>query len=124
MGRKTIDVTEAELAVLQALWERQGATIREITDCIYERRTTAEYATVQKLLERLEVKGCVRRDKSSFAHSFSPAVSRAQLIGNELESLASRLCNGSLTPILVHLTERAKLSKSDRDALRKLIDES
>lgn len=124
MRPKSGDVTSAELAVLQVLWSRGTATIREIADTIYSRGTTGEYAAVQKLLERLEAKGCVKRDKSSFAHCFSPAVSRAKFIGEELESLAERLCNGSLTPLLVHLAERAKLSKGDREALRKLIDES
>ena len=124
MRRKTVEVTGAELAVLEMLWKHESATIREITDAIYKHGTTGEYAAVQKLLERLEAKGCVDRNKSSFAHSFSAAVSRTQLIGDELESLAKKLCHGSLTPLLVQLTETIQLSKSDREALRKLIDES
>ena len=44
------DVTDAELAVLQALWERGTATIRQLTDALYPGGGPAQYGTVQKLL--------------------------------------------------------------------------
>ncbi len=70
MAKKGRRVTEYELAVLDVLWNRGPATIREITEAIYEEMSPASYATVQKLLERLEKKGCIRRDRSRFAHQF------------------------------------------------------
>jgi BlaI family penicillinase repressor len=121
MPRNLIDVTEAELAVLEILW-RQPSTIRQITEAIYGGRGASEYATVQKLLERLEDKGCVRRNKRSFAHVFSARISRADLIGSGLENLAQKLCNGSFTPLLLHLTETTRLTPEDREVLRKLIE--
>ena len=124
MANKTINVTEAELAVLDALWEEGAVTIRQITDKLYEEGTTSEYATVQKLLDRLQVKGCVKRSKRSHAHKFSAKVSRSELIGSGLETLAEKLCSGSLTPLLMHLTENTKLSQQDRDKLRELIDQA
>ena len=124
MSKKSISVTEAELAVLDILWEDGPSTIRQITDKVYEKGTTSEYATVQKLLERLQAKDCVKKSKVSHAHSFSATVSRSELIGDSLESIAQKLCSGSMTPILVHLTEKVKLSKADREMLRALIDES
>src|SRR5262249_10192887 len=57
MARTPPDVTDAELAVLQVLWDRGPATIRELTPLLYPDVTDASYATVQKLLERLEAKG-------------------------------------------------------------------
>jgi predicted transcriptional regulator len=123
MARSSLDVTETELAILEVLWSRP-ATIRQITDALYPGGTPGQYATVQKLLDRLEAKGCVKRDKRSFAHTFSASVSRDSLIGHGLERLARQLCQGSLTPLLLHLTGRTRLSKADRQALRKLIDES
>ena len=48
------DVTDAELAVLQTLWEQGEATIRQLTDVLYPEGKAAHYGTVQKLLERLE----------------------------------------------------------------------
>jgi BlaI family penicillinase repressor len=124
MVRKTPDITETELAILDVLWEKGTATIREITDELYTRRTTGEYATVQKLLERLESKGCIKRDRRSFAHTFMAKIDRQQLIGGQLETLAKKLCNGSLTPLLMHLAEASRLSSDEYKVLRGLIDES
>ena len=122
MVKKSISVTEAELAVLEVLWAEGASTIRQITDSIYEGGTTSEYATVQKLLDRLLDKGCVGKRRQSRAHAFRAKVSREELIGSGLETLAEKLCSGSLTPLLIHLTGKAKLSKSDRDRLRDLIE--
>ena len=124
MAKKLLKVTNYELAVLEVIWERESASIREITDQVYEKPSTTNYATVQKLLERLEEKGCVSRDRSSFAHQFRATVDRTDLIGQGLESLAEQLCGGSLTPLLVHLVGKNRLSRKDRDMLRKLIDEA
>lgn len=124
MPKTPINVTEAELAVLEVLWEVGVSTIRQITDAIYEAGTTSEYATTQKLLDRLLAKKCVSKSKRSHAHTFSAKVSRTDLIGTGLETLADKLCSGSLTPLLIHLTEKTKLSEEERAVLQKLINES
>ena len=124
MPPRPIEVTESELSVLDVLWDRGSSTIRQITDAVYRRGTTSEYATVQKLLERLEGKGCVSRDRRAFAHVFAPSISRDELIGTALEKLANRLCHGSLTPLLLHLVESTRLTPDERTALRKLVDET
>jgi BlaI family transcriptional regulator, penicillinase repressor len=124
MAKQRSHVTQFELAVLDVLWERGSATIREITEAIYEESSPTTYATVQKLLERLESKGYVGRDRSAFAHVFRATVARAKLIGQGLEELAERLCSGSLTPLLVHMVQTTRLSPGDRAMLRRLIDES
>jgi len=124
MTRPPAIVTDAELGVLDVLWRDGPSTIRHITDRLYEKRTTAKYATVQKLLERLEDKGCVRRDRSGFAHTFSAQVERSVLIGQVLQEMAQKLCGGSLTPLLVQLVEGGRLSEDDRQMLRRLIDEA
>lgn len=121
---RSIEVTDGELAILEELWSRGRLTIRLITDAVYPSGTTAEYATVQKLLDRLEGKGCVRRFKLGRANEFEAIVHREELIGAGLKKLASRLCDGSLTPLLTHLTSEIELSDADREALQRLIDES
>lgn len=123
MPRTPQDITEAELAVLQVLWEQSSATIRHITDLLYPQGRAAQYATVQKLLERLESKGCVRRDRRSSVHVFAAAVEREELVGRRLQALAEKLCGGSWTPLLTHLVQSQRLSNQDRQALRALIDE-
>lgn len=124
MAKRAVNVTEYELAVLDVLWEWGSATIREITEEVYGDTSTTSYATVQKLLERLEKKRCVRRDRRSFAHRFSARIDRSDLIDQGLETLAEKLCGGSLTPLLVHLAETTKLTDRDRKLLRKLIDDT
>ena len=114
--------TDAELAVLDVLWDQHPRTIRQITDVIYPAGSTPEYATVQKLLERLEAKKCVTRLRTASAHQFSPRIDREKLIGEQLERVAHKLCDGSLTPLLLHLTGAVKLTKQERATLQKLID--
>jgi BlaI family transcriptional regulator, penicillinase repressor len=113
----------AELAVLEILWRVGQATIRQLTDELYPGGSTSDYATVQKLIERLEGKGGVRRDRSGFAHQFCPAVERSEVLDQQLRDVAERLCEGSLTPLLMHLVQGARLSKGDRDQLRQLLDQ-
>jgi len=117
-------VTDAELAVLEALWKEGDLSIRQIADRIYPGGGTSEYATVQKLLERLEAKGCVARDRRSFAHTFRAQIERADVIDQQLGEVAEKLCEGSLTPLLLHLVEKQKLSREDREMLRRLLEES
>lgn len=123
MPRTPQDVTDKELAILQVLWERGDSTIRRITDVVYPAGDTAQYATVQKLLERLEAKGFVRRHKTLPANIYSAAVGRDELIGRGLQDMAAKLCGGSLTPLLTHLVRQRRLSARERKELRDLIDE-
>src|SRR5207244_6244778 len=64
------DPSDAELAVLQVLWEQGPSTSRQLTDLLYPDGGESSYATVQKLLERLEEHGHVERDRSTHAHRF------------------------------------------------------
>lgn len=123
MARKAEDVTETELAVLQVLWDRGPATIRQITDLLYPEGGAAHYATVQKLLDRLEFKGFVTRDRQPPAHAFAAAVGRDDLIGRRLQAVAEQLCGGSMTPLLTHLVKAKRLSARERQDLRDLINE-
>ncbi len=123
MARTPQDVTDTELAILQVLWERGPATIRLVTDALYPAGGAAHYATVQKLLGRLEGKRLVARERSEPAHTFRATVARDELIGRRLQDVAEKLCGGSLTPLLTHLVRHPRLSESDRQELRDLIDE-
>jgi BlaI family penicillinase repressor len=121
MKRSQADVTEAELSLLQALWDSGPATIRQLVERVYGQDGPSVYATVQKLLDRLEAKGCVRRDRSGAVHAFSAAINRDELIGRRLRAVADALCGGSLTPLLTHLVEGQGLSAKERKELRALI---
>jgi len=123
MARTPQDVTDTELALLQVLWDNGPATIRQLTDVLYPGGGAAQYATVQKLLERLEGKGCIRRQRMSPAHVFTAAIAREDLIGRRLRDMAEKLCGGSLTPLLTHLVRTKGLTNRERQELRALIDE-
>jgi predicted transcriptional regulator len=123
MGRPAQDITESELAVLRVLWERAPATIRQLADVLYPGGGPAQYATVQKLLERMEAKGYVRRDRSIYVHMFTAALDRDELIGRRLRALAEMLCDGSLTPLMTHLARARPLTDDERRELRAIIDE-
>jgi predicted transcriptional regulator len=116
------DVTDAELAVLQALWERGSATIRQLCDVLYPHGNEAHYATVQKLLERLESKGHIVRDRSSHAHRFRARTDRDKLVGHRLRAMAEKLCGGLMAPLLTHLVRAEALTAREREELRELID--
>jgi predicted transcriptional regulator len=123
MAKYPQDVTDAELAVLQVLWEQGSATIREITERTYPAQSESDYATVKKLLARLEAKGCVTRDRSRSVHSFSAAVERSDLIGRRLQDVADTLCEGSWTPLLTHLFGTQKLTPKQQQMLATLIED-
>jgi predicted transcriptional regulator len=123
MGRPAQDITESELAILRILWEQGTATIRQLTEILYPGGGPALYATVQKLLDRMEAKGYVRRDRSLYVHVFAAGLDRDELIGRRLRFLAETLCDGSLTPLLTHLARAKDLTAEDRMALRVIIAE-
>jgi BlaI family transcriptional regulator, penicillinase repressor len=123
MARAPKDVTDAELAILQLLWEKGPATIRLLTESLYPHGGTSKYATVQKLLDRLGAEGYVHRDRDGNVNVYAAAVGREDLIGRRLRMLADKLCGGSLTPLLSHLLEAGPVSAEQRQSLRHLIDE-
>jgi predicted transcriptional regulator len=122
MPRTPQDVTEAELGLMNLLWDRGPATIRQLTDATYPNGGVSHYATVQKLLDRLEDKGFVRRERKTSPHTFTAAVNKDRLIDLRLRSIADTFCDGALAPLLTHLV-KGTMSTKDRRSLRKLIDE-
>jgi predicted transcriptional regulator len=115
---KRRDVTEAELAILQVLWEEEKATVRRLIDRLYPTGGSKAHATVQKLLERLEDKGCITRDRSGPIQVIAPAIGRDDLVRLRLRDVANDLCGGSLAAMLSHLVNPQKLASRDRQTLR------
>lgn len=122
MARQAQDVTDSELGLLQVLWDRGRCSTRQLTEVLYPSGGTPQYATVQKLLERLEEKRLVTRDRSLFVHTFVAAADRDELISRRLWALADKLCSGSLAPIVSNLVRHQSLTEKERTALRDLID--
>ena len=122
MTRTPKEVTDAELAVLEVLWERGASTVREIADTLYPGGANSEAATVHKLCERLLRKRYVSRNRQVRPATFQAFVDRADLIGRHLKGLADRLCSGSLTPLFTQLVEAAGLDPKDTKKLREQVE--
>jgi predicted transcriptional regulator len=121
--RELPSVTGAELKVLESLWQRGEATIRDLRDSLYPDGGGSKFATVQKLLARLAAKKLVTRRKDAANWIFRPLVARDELIGGELRRVADRLGGNSMTPLLTYLVETGELSAKERAHLRRLLDE-
>ena len=114
-------VTDAELAVLKVLWARGAMTAKAITEAIYPDGSESEFAAVHSFLQRLERKGLVDRDRTGFVHIFSAAVSQADVLGQELKTLAKRLGAGSIAPLVMQLIDERRLSKKEAAEIRKML---
>jgi len=90
---------------------------------LYPDEIKTQHGTIQRLLQRLEDKGYVERDRRLSVHLFSAAISRQTYAGNQLESLAAKLTGGSLAPLITHLVEEKKISRDEIDRIRAILDE-
>ena len=117
------DVTAAELAILEQLWQHESASVKDLSQWLYGASTASDIATVQKLLARLEKKEFVTRDRDEWPHQFRATIEREQLISNRLQATAEELCDGTLSTLLTHLVRSKQFSGRQRQRLRKLLDE-
>jgi BlaI family transcriptional regulator, penicillinase repressor len=118
MPRNIQDVTPAELAILQELWTRQEATVRELTERVYPEQTVSDFATVQKLLKRLEQKTCVIRREGTWPHIFVPILTREGLIERRLQKAANDLCNGDLRTLLAQFVQNPLVGEPEQNLPR------
>jgi len=115
-------LANAELAVMDLLWQQDRLTARHIREQLYPDATKAQHGTVQRLLQRLEDKGFVKRDRSLSIHFFTAAISREDYACSQLESLAARLTGGSLAPLITHMVEEKRISRAEIERLRAILD--
>ena len=120
-------LTKFELQIMDALWTRGSASIREIQEAFPERDRPA-YTTIQTTVYRLEGKKALRRVKKvGNFHVFEAAVSRDSAQRRLIDDLLA-LFGGRTQPVMAHLIESGKLSLDDvKDAektLRKLTKEN
>ena len=116
-------LSETELEVLKALWDRGSGTVREINELLSQRGRRWAYTTVLTLLARLESKGYVASDKSGLAHVFRPLVTRDKLLSQRLITLAEELCEGTATPLVHALVQGQRFTAEEIEQFRALLDE-
>ncbi len=116
----TLRFTRLELRILDALWTRERASIREIQEAFPEPRPA--YTTIQTTVYRLETKGAVRRiRKISNAHIFEPVVPREIAKQGVLDHVLS-FFGGRALPMVSQLAEAGKLTRDDIKELQKTVD--
>lgn len=119
---KNLSVTETELKAMEQLWDLGCGTIKELAEGMYgEGYSFSEYTTVQKLLDRLERKGCVRKERTGRVNQYRSEVERKEILSHRLEKVADELCEGSLTPLILNLASRSRLSEEELGVLKGLI---
>jgi len=105
-------LTKLELQIMEALWDRGSASIREVQEAFPERDRPA-YTTIQTMMYRMEKKKVLRRVKKiSNAHIFEPIVSRHAAQGRLIDELLG-LFGGRTQPVMAHLIESGKLTLDD-----------
>lgn len=107
---------------MELLWKQGRMTARHIREQLYPGDSKSQHGTVQRLLQRLEDKGFVQRDRDLSVHLFTATISRQAYAGGQLEILAEKLTDGSLAPLITHLIEQKKISKAEIKRLRKILD--
>src|SRR6187549_1082737 len=112
-------LTRLELQILELLWDRGNASIREIQEAFPEPRPA--YTTIQTTVYRLEAKDAVRRvRKISNAHIFEPVVARDVARLRLLDEVL-RFFGGRAQPMMAQLVEAGKLTLDDVRELEKTI---
>jgi len=105
-------LTRLELQIMEALWTRGSASIREIQESFPDKKRPA-YTTIQTTVYRLEIKKAVRRvRKVGNFHIFEAAVSRDLAQRRLIDDLLA-LFGGRTQPVMAHLIESGKLTLAD-----------
>ncbi len=117
-------VTEAELAVLELLWLESPRTARQLTEQLYPPGTPSDVATVQKLLQRLEAKELVARDRSQRVHTFrsDPHARRVRgepACGSRAQTVRRIACPALAAPRVVATPERCGTRRAAKGARRR-----
>jgi BlaI family penicillinase repressor len=113
-------LSKLELQIMEALWTRGHASIREIQEAFSEKRRPA-YTTIQTTVYRLEAKKAVRRVKKvGNFHVFEASVSRDAAQRKLIDDLLA-LFGGSTQPVMAHLIESGKLTLEDVKEAEKIL---
>lgn len=121
--KKTQGLTDAELRLMEVLWEKGSATVAEVAACLPKNAPLA-YTTVLTTLRILEQKGHVRHIAEGRAFVYRPAIGRDRARENAVAQLLRRFFEGRPELLMLSLMESKKINARELAALRKRIEES
>ena len=113
--------TDAELAILQVLWDRGPSTVRQVFESLADRETG--YTTTLKLMQIMSEKGLVRRDETARTHVYAAAVSRDKTQQHLVRDLLDRAFGGSAASLVMQALSSQPTSAEERREIEELIAE-
>ncbi len=121
MGNKQIKPTESELEILQVLWTKGQATVREVHEELASIKDSG-YTTTLKLMQIMFEKGIVKRDDSSKTHIYQANISRESTQKQMVGKMVNSLFGGSSTQLVMQALGNASPSKDELDEIQKMLD--
>ena len=122
MISKQIKPTEGELEILQVLWDKGSATVRDVHEHIAQYKDSG-YTTTLKLMQIMFEKGLVKRDDSNKTHIYEPIVSKEKTQQHLVGKLMNTLFDGSASQLVMRALGGSKPSKKEIDEIQKMIDD-
>lgn len=124
MGRKkSLNLTEGELPIMQVLWERNRATVGDVAAALPADPPPA-YSTVLTTLRILEAKGYLRHTKEGRAFVYEPIVVQEEVSRKALEHLVKRFFGGSRELLVMNLLKEEAIGAAELRRIKKMIAES
>lgn len=117
-----IAISEAESRVMQVLWDRGPSTAEEVVAALAGVEDWRE-ATVKTLLNRLLKKRAIVAEPEGRRYRYTTRLKQSEWVLQESGGLVDRLFGGRVAPLVAHFSQHGRLSKSDIDELRRLIEE-
>ncbi len=120
---KLIKPTESELEILQILWEKGVATVREVHERLAVTKDVG-YTTTLKLMQIMNEKGIVKRDDSMRTHIYQAAVNKEKTQKHLLNKMIDNLFGGSSTQLVIQALgdDNHKTSQEEIDTIQSLLD--
>ena len=121
--RPSETLTEAELRIMNVLWERGRGTVQEVLDSIPEKPVLA-YNSILTTIRILEAKGYLKHVKDGRAHVYSPIVGQNEARRSEIRHLVNRFFENSQEQLVLNLLEDHGLEPEEIGRLRAMLDRS
>jgi BlaI family transcriptional regulator, penicillinase repressor len=116
-------LTEAELRIMQVLWERKSATVQQVLEALPNKKPLA-YNSVLTIIRILEKKGFVRHEKDGRAHTYLPLLNQKEATQSEIRHLLSRFFQDSRELLVLNILEDKSIDAEELERLRQLLDEN
>ncbi len=114
--------TDAELAILNVLWERGPSTVRQVQEALKDRRQTG-YTTTLKLMQIMLEKALVKRDDSSHAHVYRAALTRGKTQRQLIGKLVDQVFEGSAQQLVMQALSSHTSSPAELAEIKRLIED-